>query len=147
MDVAVSNRVVARNGLGQFIAACEAAATATVEQAIKDGEALSRAMAPTGKKKDPRTVTLKEGMFSAMLSATSGHWGCRARHALPVEFGSVRHFQTGWVDFFWENQGRMWTAGENMIDHPADAAQPYLRPAYTAIMNRVMAIAAANYPG
>jgi hypothetical protein len=147
MDVAVSNRVLARNNLGQFIAACQRAATETVEEAIKEGEDLAKDFAPEGHKKDPRTVTLREGMYHKMLSATSGEFGCRARHALPQEFGAVPHDITGNVTFWWDAEGRPWLPGHNVIKHPGNPASPYLRPAYSAIMARVMRIAAAKYPG
>lgn len=147
MDVAVSSRVVARNGIGRFISECEMAATRTVEELVSDGEELSRELAPEGHKKDPRTVTLQEGMFSRMLSATSGEWGCVARHALPVEFGSAAHPQTGDVTFFWENMDRLWSPGRNQIRHPGAGAQPYLRPAYKIISGKAMAVARSKYPG
>jgi hypothetical protein len=147
MDVAVSSRVIARNNLGQFIRACQRAATETVEEAIKEGEDLAKGLAPTGHKADPRTVTLRAGMYHRMLSATSGEFGCKARHALPQEFGAVPHDITGQVSFWWDAMGRPWIPGSNTIRHPGNAAQPYLRPAYSAVMARVMSIAAAKYPG
>lgn len=147
MDVAVSNRVIARSSIGQFIGACERAATETVQEAIQDGERAAKQYAPTGHKRDPRTVTLRDGMYSRMLSATSGEFGCVARHALPQEFGAVPHEITGRVRFWWDAMGRAWTPGPNMIQHPGNPAQPYLRPAYALVMARVMRIAAAKYPG
>jgi hypothetical protein len=145
--IAVSTRVIARNDMGQFIAACERAATETVREAIKDGERAAKQYAPRGSKRDPRTVTLREGMYSRMLGATSGEFGCIARHALDQEFGAGPHPITGRVSFWWDAMGRAWTPGSNMIQHPGNPAQPYLRPAYALVMARVMRIAAAKYPG
>lgn len=143
--IAVTPRVIARNRLGQFIRECEQAADATVADAVKQGEELSRALAPVGHKPDPRTVTLKAGMFSRS-AGTTGYWGCRARHALVIEFGGAPHEITGWVKFFWEREGRMWAPGRNMIHHPGTPAHPYLRPAFAAIMNRSLGIAKKYYP-
>lgn len=147
MDVAVSNRVVVRNSLGRFIADVEGAATRTVERCISEGEELSKEMAPTGIKHDHRTVTLKAGMFKETLSRTSGRWGCAARHALPIEFGAGPHAIPGTVKFFWDNEGRWWTPGSNVINHPGNGAQPFLRPAYKVIAQRAASIAAEEYPG
>lgn len=147
MDVAFSNRVIARNNMGRFIADCEGAATRTVEKAITQGEALSKTMAPTGTKHDFRTVTLREGMFKEMLGRTSGRWGCAARHALAIELGAGPHPISGRVKFFWDNEGRWWTPGDNVINHPGNDAQPFLRPAYQEIARRLPSIAAEEYPG
>lgn len=108
---------------------------------------MSIALAPKGAGDDPRTIALSDSIYSEMTGATSGHWVATARHAMPVEFGSVRHFQTGDVSFFWDAEGRMWEPGDNRIDHPAVAAQPYLRPAYKAIMGEMMQILKRHYPG
>src|SRR5689334_17961697 len=113
MDIAVSGRVVARNSMGEFIRACESAATATVEEAIKEGANLSRAMAPKGGKPDPRTIPLAASIKSEMLSRTSGHWYATARHSLPQEFGAGAHDIPGEVSFFWEREGRPWIPGKN----------------------------------
>jgi hypothetical protein len=145
-DIAVSNKVTARNGLGQFIRDCEQAAEYTVRDAIEEGAKLSRALAPSGTKPDPRTVPLKDSITSAMTSRTQGHWSSSARHALAIEKGASPHGIPGNVSFFWENQGRWWTPGSNVIQHPGNAAQPYLRPAYEVIMHRIMGIARRHYP-
>lgn len=147
MEVAVSNRVIARDNFGRFIAECKMAATATVKELIEEGTNLSRAMAPASGKPDPRTAPLKASIYGEMLSATSGHWVATARHALPIEFGAGAHQITGWVGFFWENAGRQWEPGPNMINHPGNAAQPYLRPAYEVIMSRAISVADKHYPG
>jgi hypothetical protein len=157
MDVAVSNRVVARNGIGRFISECEAAGQRTVEKAVRKGTELSRRRAPVGHKPDSRTVTLKEGMFYKMTSRTSGYWGNTARHAMPVEFGAAPHDIPATVSFYWEKMGRMWMVpeeylrrtgfpGADPIHHPGNASQPYLRPAYKQIMGEIMQIARQEYP-
>src|SRR6476469_3972997 len=115
MDIAVSNRVIARNDIGQFIAECERAATESVEEIVKDGMDLAKGFAPEGHKKDPRTVTLRAGMYYKMLSATSGEFGCTARHALPIELSAVPHDITGNVTFWWDREGRPWLPGTNTI--------------------------------
>lgn len=147
MEVAMTSRVVARNGIGRFISECEMAARSTIEETVKEGEKLSKGFAPTGSKPDPRTPTLRAGMFSEVLSRTSGRWGCRARHALPIELSAGPHPIPGHVRFFWDRAGRWWVPGTNEINHPGNAAQPFLRPAYEIMMSRVMSIAAQHYPG
>ncbi len=146
-DFAVSNRVVSRNGLGRFISRCEEAAEATARQLVEDGADLSRDLAPVGHKPDHRTIPLAQSIESKMLSATSGVWRATARHALAIEHGSVPHEITGNVHFWWEREGRWWEPGENIIAHPGNAAQPYLRPAYEQIMRKAMTVARAKYPG
>ena len=147
MEIAFSGRVIARDSIGRFIAECERAATESIEDIIKDGESLAKDFAPVGHKADPRTVTLRQGMFHRMLSATSGEFGCRARHALPIELSAVPHEITGQVSFFWDAMGRPWVPGKNMIHHPGNAAQPYLRPAYAIVSGRAISIMRRHYPG
>lgn len=152
MDLAFAGHVAARNDLGQFIAACERAATETVRELIEDGERRSIELAPVGSKHDERTVTLQAGMFSEMISRTQGRWGCAARHALPIEFGAAPHVIMGnpWLYFFWEEQGRDWipglTGAPDIINHPGNAAQPFLRPAFAEIKGEASAVMRSKYP-
>lgn len=136
-----SNEVHLRNSFGQFIAACDAAATATVKQAVSEGADLSAVMAP----KD--TGTLAGSIRPQMTSSKSGKWYTRMKYAHPQEFGGSPHTQTGSVSFYWANMGRMWGPGPNLINHPGSAPQPFMRPAYEVISRRMMEIAAALYPG
>lgn len=146
MEVAVSNKVIARNSFGQFIAECELAGAQTMQEVAEHGAELSRQFAPVGKKPDPRTPKLRDAITSA-YTATTAHWKAIARHAVIVEStGSVQHFQTGDASFFWERESRMWTPGKNMIDHPPTTPQPYLRPAYEIMMNAWMSMAQRHYP-
>ncbi len=153
MEIAVTGRLAARNNMGQFIAACEKAATATVEDAIDRGEKLSKNFAPTGHKVDRRTVTLEAGMFKEMLSSTQGRWGNFARHALPIELGAGAHAIMGnpFLHFYWDAAGRWWVPGlhgsPDVVQHPGNAAQPYLKPAFDIIKGELASIAAQNYPG
>jgi hypothetical protein len=146
-SVGVSNRVIARNGIGQFRSECSLAAERTVEKAVERGARLSRDFAPSGSKNDPRTTKLKKSIEPRMLGRTQGEWTATARHALAIEKGAVPHEITGWVNFFWERESRDWEPGMNLINHPGNAAQPYLRPAYAIVMGEVMAIARGEYPG
>lgn len=156
MDVATSSRVIARNDIGRFIRAVEQSGQATVRDLVEQGESLSRAMAPVGTKHDPRTVTLKQGMFSRMTGRTSGMWGNFARHALPIEKGARPHVIRGnpSLGFFWEAMRRRWVPAavyykipglEDLVNHPGNAAQPFLRPAYDVIAGRAMAVARKHY--
>lgn len=153
--IAVSAHVVLRNRLGQFRRECSDAARETITEAVNRGADMSRSLAPAGHKADPRTIPLKSSIYAEVLSRTQGRWVATARHALPVEFSAGPHAIPGEVSFFWENAGRMWipysadgpTWLHPFIMHPGNPAQPYLRPAYHAIMGQIMAIAAEKYPG
>lgn len=154
--VAVSNRVIARNGIGQFIRECEMAAEGTIREAVNKGARLSRELAPTGHKDDSRTIPLKSSIFPEVLSRTSGRWVATARHALPIELGAAPHIITGNLAFYWEAAGRNWIPAaayygipglQDVVNHPGNAPQPYLRPAYSAVMSEIMEIASRNYPG
>lgn len=153
MELGFAGHVAARNSIGQFIGACERAAAETVKQLIEDGKQRSIANAPIGHKEDPRTPTLQEGMFSEMISRTQGRWGCTARHTLPIEFGAAPHVITGnpWLYFYWEEEGRYWVPGltgaPDLVNHPGNAAQPFLRPAFEEIKAEASAVMAAKYPG
>lgn len=156
-DVAVTGRVIARNNIGRFIADCEQAAGESVNDLINEGADLSRAYAPVGHKVDLRTPTLKAAMFTHQLSRTQGVWGNSARHALPTEFGAGPHIITGSpsLAFFWEGEGRNWIPAAvyyhhpglvDVINHPGNPAQPFLRPAFEAIKGRALAIMRRHYP-
>ena len=155
-NVAVTPRVISRNNIGQFLAACELAAGETVSDLIDEGMAISRADAPVGSKHDPRTTTLKDSFYKQMLSRTQGVWGNFARHALAVERGARPHLITGNLSFFWEAQGRKWVPAaiyyrmpglKDVINHPGNRAQPFLRPAFDVISHRVHEVMRRHYPG
>lgn len=153
MEVAVSNRVVARNGLGRFIADCEQAGHDTVEKLVDRGAKMSKRMAPEGSDHDPRSIPLKQSIFPRMLGRTAGVWESIARHAMFVEERTNPHTMFGdpVFRFYWENAGRMWIPGlfgePDIINHPGTEAQPFLRPAYEAIMAQAMRVARSQYPG
>lgn len=158
MEIAVSNRVIARNGIGQFRVACERAAERTIKRAVNDGAELSRSFAPVGPKHDERTIPLAASIKARMTGSTSGEWYSTARHALPQEFGAGPHVIAGnpHLRFFWEAAGRMFVPAEefyhqpglvSIVNHPGNPASPFLRPAYNQVMGRIMAIARAEFPG
>lgn len=156
--VAVSNQVIARNNLGQFIADVEEAATQTVSDAIEEGAKLSREIAPRGRKDDPRTDSLVDSIKTELTGRTSGRWYSDARHALPQEFGARPHDIRGnpRLEFFWEREGRRWIPASvlyrqpglvDVVHHPGNRPQPFLRPAYEIVQQKLMEIARKNYPG
>lgn len=158
MAIAVSTRVYARNSLGRFISECEAAATGTVESLIENGADLARDFAPVGHKPDPRTIPLRESIGHALTSRTSGVVYATARHALVTEFGGAPHTIPGnpALSFYWENMGRWWVPASefyntpglaDVVNHPGSPAQPYLRPAYRAMMGMALPTADRHYPG
>jgi hypothetical protein len=157
-SVTASPRVIARNGIGRFISQVEAAGTILTERLVEEGAELSRQYAPVGTEVDPRTVPLKESIFHEMTGATSGRWYSVARHALAQEFGAPEHPIPGNPDlaFWWEAEGRWWIPAEqyygveglpDVVNHPGNPPQPFLRPAYEQVMSKAMQIARQVYPG
>lgn len=157
MDVGFSNRVIARNSIGRFEAACRRAGEDTVKELIDEGMKVSRSMAPVGHKHDPRTTPLRDSFFVQKLGRTSGVWGNFARHALPIEKGSKPHliFGNPALGFYWEAMRRRWIPASiyyhmpglsDVVHHPGNDAQPFLRPAYEIISARAMQIARKHYP-
>jgi hypothetical protein len=153
MEVGVSNRVIVRNSFGQFISECEAAGQKTVDAVLEEIVEEARERAPIGYKSDPRTVTLRDGFFIQKLGRTSGVIGNFARHALAIEKGARPHPIVGQptMKFYWEAERRMWIPGlfgkPDVINHPGNDAQPFMEPAYRAVMRRAMNVAKRYYPG
>jgi hypothetical protein len=156
VDIATSNHVIARNNIGRFEAACKQAGEATVKELIDEGMKVSKAMAPVGHKYDPRTLPLKDSFFTEMRSRTSGVWGNFARHALPIEKGARPHpiFGNPALGFYWEAMRRRWIPAAlyyhdpgaiDMVNHPGNRAQPFLRPAYEFVSAKAMQIARKHY--
>lgn len=156
--IAVSARVIARDNFGRFISECEAAATKTAEELVKTGAELARGFAPVGSKPDLRTIPLTQGISWRMTGATSGEFYAPGRQALPQEFGAGAHTITGnpGLSFFWEAEGRRFVPASvfyhqpdavTVVNHPGNPPQPYLRPAYEAVMGMALRVAASNYPG
>lgn len=145
-SAAVTNEVIARDNFGRFISEIEAGGEQMMRAMMEDGIELSRAMAPKGAKDDPRTPKLVDSI-DGTYSGTRASWWADARHALAQELGAVPHEITGWVNFFWEREGRDWDPGPNRINHPGNAPQPYLRPAYEMVMGRWMEYARRFFPG
>ena len=153
MTVATSNRVAVRNGIGRFREKCEQAGHDTVEEMVKRGAQMSRHLAPSGTDHDPRSIPLKQSIFPRMISSTQGVWEAFARHAMFVEENTRPHPMTGnpFFQFYWENASRMWVPGlfgePDVVNHPGTTAQPFLRPAYEAVMAQAMTVAKQKFPG
>ena len=157
-QVAISTRVQLKNDMGRYVADCSAAAGQTIAEAILEGAALSRSLAPVGSKDDLRSIPLAQSIDAVQESRTKGFWGASARHALFVEKGTGPHDIPSRVSFFWEAAGRPWMwpetyerrtgyPGADPINHPGADAQPYLEPAYQAIRRRLLKIMKKHYPG
>lgn len=149
----VSTRVIARNNFGRFIADVEGAATATVEEAIEKGVTMSKGMAPVGSRHDSRDIPIIDAFYTHMLGRTSGVWGNDSGHALFQELGTGPHLIIGspFFRFFWESAGRWWIPGlfgdQDIINHPGNPPQPFMKPAYEVIARELLSIAAKHYPG
>ena len=154
--MATSNHVVARDRFGRFIREVEMASGETVKDLLQEGMELSRALAPVGTKRDPRTVPLRDSLFIEMTSRTQGTWGSFARHAMAIEKGGRPHIIYGNpnLGFFWEKEGREWLPAEfyysspgmrDFVNHPGNAAQPFLRPAYEILTGRISAKLRQNF--
>lgn len=151
MDIAVSSTVVYRDHMGRFLSAVEAGVTAAVRETIEDGAKLSKRLAPSGAKPDPRTQKLKDSIDWYMTGSNSGVWVATARHALPIEFGAGPHLISGSPNllFWWDREGRYYTPshGVDVVNHPGNAAQPYLRPAYEITKHRLLTALDRHIPG
>jgi hypothetical protein len=112
----------------------------------EDGAAVVAHARAEGHQGRPAHPALRRRYHGGSSTATSAHWEANARHALAQEKGGRPHEQTGWVNFFWEKEGRDWEPGPNRIHHPGNPAHPYLRPAYEIIMGRWMEYARRYYP-
>lgn len=150
-NIAVSNTVVYRDDMGKFLAAVNKGVTAAVRETVEDGAKMSRRLAPSGSKHDPRTIKLKDSIEWYMTGATSGVWVATARHALPIEYGARPHPIKGKPDllFWWDKEGRYFTPSHRVdeVSHPGNAAQPYLRPAYEATMPKLLNALDKHIPG
>lgn len=133
------------NNFAEFRAAIDAAGEPMMREIAEEGAKLSRQFAPRGIKQDPRTGHLSDNIEPSS-GGGSARWTARVRHALAIEFGASPHLITGWVNFYWANAGRDWEPGANMINHPGNAAHPYLRPAFEIMMSRALEIARKYYP-
>lgn len=143
--------VSARNHLGQFIRECEMAGNQTVKDMIEMGAEEARRQAPVGHRHDRRTVPLRDSIFTFMFNRTNGMFGSSARHALPQETGARPHvIISDKFSFYWENAGRMWIPGlfqdPDIINHPGNPPQPFLRPALNKVLAQWRGVAKRNYP-
>lgn len=149
----ITTKVYARNRIGEFIAECEEAGRRTVHEMLEEGARVARASAPVGTKPDPRTIPLKDSIEVIQTSRTSGYFSSSARHAAPIEFGAAAHLIEGspYLHFFWENEGRWFVPGlmgeVDIVNHPGNAAQPFMAPGLQAMALRYGSIAEHNYHG
>jgi hypothetical protein len=155
--IGVSHSVVHRDELGRFEAAVERSVTKSVREAVKRGADLARGFAPVGTKPDPRTVSLKASIKYEMTSSTQGRFFSDARHALAQEKGARPHLIVGspYLSFFWEERGRRWIPSAiyyrepgrvDIINHPGNRSQPFMRPAYSIVERELMGIMRKNFP-
>lgn len=156
-----SKTIIARDNFGRFADACDRAAIETVNETVKEGARVARAMAPAGKNRHryaarPGYVPLKRSIRHRAMG-TRGYWYSVAPHALHVEFGTSAHLIYGKLRFFWKGGYFFWNnpaypgnqdEGGAWVRHPGTSAQPYLRPSYEAVARRrMMQIAKDKYPG
>lgn len=126
-----------RDNFGAFIAACDAAATRSVQEAMVEGTRVARAMAPSGPARQDygRRPKLKANIWGHMISSRSARIVATPGHALPQEKSAGPHPIPNAF-------GRGIT-----VQHPGNAAQPYLRPALAAIARMLPPVMKRNYPG
>lgn len=153
----ISPRLILRNDLGRFISEVEAGSQRLTSKLVERGAQLSRALAPVGHKHDRRTIPLRDSIGHEMHGRTAGSWFATARHAMAQEKGGRSHIITGdpHLSFYWEAAGRRWIPADefyhqpglvDVVNHPGNPAQPYLRPSYEIVMREAMGIAEAVYP-
>lgn len=155
--LAISPRLILRNDLGRFIREVEVAGETLASKLVERGASLSRAMAPVGHKHDRRTIPLRDSIGHEMYSRTAGSWFATARHAMAQEKGGRPHIITGdpHLSFYWEAARRRWIPADefyhqpglvDVVNHPGNPAQPYLRPAYEIVLREAMTVAREVYP-
>lgn len=143
--------VKAREGtdteLTRYIGRLERAGDELMEALSIEMETKAIENAPEGKKADKRTRKLKDiGVIQASHTRYSAKVQVFARHGAIIEYGGGPSKITGRVFFYWEKYGRYWRPGDNVIEHPATHAKPYLRPALDDIMREWPDIAKQIYP-
>lgn len=136
----MSTRVQARNRMGQFAAECAAAAVLSAQQIAELGANVARAEAPV---KTGRLV----GSIRAVPKGKTAYWSVNTPYAMFQEKGTGARKLPGNVTFFWENAGRFWKPGRNMINHPGNPGIHYMEYSYEAASAAAMTIVRANYPG
>lgn len=151
-ELHATTRVIARNSFGEFIRKCELAGERTMEEAVMEGARLSKAMAPRGKKPDPRSRTkLWRSIEPYMLTATSGGWGSDHRAALPQEKGARPHKIPGNPDlhFWWNRMGRYFTASRFYYFNYDPYNEEYfdVRTGESVGSERPMVTTVVNHPG
>lgn len=150
-DIAVSGRIGAKNHMGRFIHEFEMSTADAVKDLVEEGANLARTYAPVGTKPDPRTVPLKDSIYTKMRGRTAGEWGSFARHALSVEKGARPHpiYGSPGLKFYWEERGRWFVPAEQfynepgkitVVNHPGNEAQPFLGRAYDEIKHRALQV-------
>ena len=150
--VIYTNRVIARNNFGRFIAECEQAAENTVEDTVSEGADIAASLAPK------RTLRLASSIKPFMLSRTSGVWGSNVPYAAAQEKGAAPHPISAYVSFYWHKVGRQWLPppayeritgrpGADPIQHPGNPARHFLRDSQAIMKRRMIQIAKMRYPG
>jgi hypothetical protein len=110
-------------------------------------------MAPIVHKHYMRSIPLAQSISAKMIGRTAGYWYSTARHAPFQEFGAGPHVMMGnpFFRFYWESKGRWWIPGltgePDVIHHPGNRPQPFMKPAYEIVSREIMQIAKGEYPG
>lgn len=141
----ISPEIRYRDESGRFLAECDGAGAAAVEATGREGRAIAMALAPVGTEPDERSVPIVAGIDFYMTGAMSGVVVSRARHSLPQEHGAAPH-SIGRPGQFLHNPYNQFSA-KGPVQHPGNAAQPYMRPMYNVIRRKMIEIMARFYPG
>lgn len=123
------------DGLNKWIYKQREAGRELMDELAKLGGETAIELAPVGKKRDPRHGhdPIKESITWDSTSS-SATWRVRTKHGLVVEYGGPESWSSGRVSFFWEEQNKWWSPGDNLIHHKPTIAQPYMRPALDYVM-------------
>ena len=161
MEFTVKATANYRDEAGRFAKLADEATARAVREVIEEGANISRQLAPSGKKPDPRTIKLKNSITHRMLSSTKGEWSSTARHALFIEKGTAPHpIPAEHAYFFWERKKRMFypynspgvwaelgNAGTKTISHPGNAPFTYMGTAYLVTRGRLLYVLRGHFPG
>lgn len=126
-----------RDNFGRFMAACDAAGVRSAEEMGDLMERRARSLAPSGpaRKDYGRRMKLRPSISTRHIDLKTVAIVAKAGHAGAIEEGAGPHMIPN-------------AFGRGIpVLHPGNATQPYLMPAYDAVVSAWRTILDKNYPG
>jgi hypothetical protein len=134
-----------RDSSGRFTAHVENAVREALLEAAERGAQRSRELAPSGPPQPWKHQEKLEDSIDVFDHGSSAGWGSSAPHAGAIEFGAAPHGIDGdpLLGWFWgKRDGKMVKAKH--VEHPGNAAHPFLRPAFEEIKHELIDIIRRN---